>query len=52
MSKKLISIMLICIIAFGMMAALASCTGLFPTTQATTSDGVTETTEAPTGWRF
>ena len=51
MSKKIISIILICILAFGMVAMLASCTGLFPTTQATTSDGVTETTEAPTGWR-
>jgi preprotein translocase subunit YajC len=50
MSKKIISISLLCIIAVVMMLTFAGCTGLFPT-QTTTGEGVTETTEPPTGWR-
>jgi preprotein translocase subunit YajC len=58
MSKKVISIILISIIAAGLIIGLAGCTGLFPTaataaTAATTAVGgtPTATTEAPTGWR-
>lgn len=55
MSKKVISIILISIIAAGLIIGLAGCTGLFPTaaTVATTAVGGTAaaTTEAPTGWR-
>ncbi|MBM3705098.1 MAG: preprotein translocase subunit YajC [Actinobacteria bacterium] len=50
MSKKVISVILICIIAAGIIGLVAGCTALFPT--ATTQAGATTaTTEAPTGWR-
>ena len=51
MSKKIVSIILICLIAIGLVALMAGCTGLFPTAQTTAAGGVTTTTEAPTGWR-
>ena len=49
MTKRILLISLICVITVVMLFALASCTGLFPTQQ--TGEGVTETTEPPTGWR-
>lgn len=49
MSKKLVAVILVCIIAFSMVLVLSSCTGLFPTAE--TGAGATETTEPPTGWR-
>jgi preprotein translocase subunit YajC len=53
MSKKIVSIILVCIMAMGIAGVLAGCTSLFPTaTQATDASGATTaTTEAPTGWR-
>jgi len=52
MSKKVVSIILISIIAIGLIAGLAGCTGLFPTAATTAAGGATApTTEAPTGWR-
>ncbi len=51
MSKKVISIILVCIIAVGLIAVMAGCTGLFPTAETTGAGGVTTTTEPPTGWQ-
>ena len=52
MSKKVISIILISIVAIGLIAGLAGCTGLFPTAATTAAGGApAATTEAPTGWR-
>ncbi|OQA22295.1 MAG: preprotein translocase subunit YajC [Actinobacteria bacterium ADurb.Bin346] len=52
MSKKIISIILLIIIAAGLIAVMAGCTLLFPTaTSATVAGATTATTEAPTGWR-
>jgi len=52
MSKKVISIIILCIVAIGLIAALAGCSMLFPTaTSATQAGATTATTEAPTGWR-
>ena len=50
MSKKILTVSLLFVLMAVMLIGLAGCTGLFPT-QTTTSDGVTETTEPPTGWR-
>ncbi len=50
MYMKIITISLLCVLVGVMLLGLAGCTGLFPT-QTTTSGGVTETTEPPTGWR-
>jgi preprotein translocase subunit YajC len=51
MSKKTISIILICIFAIGVIAIFAGCTLLFPTASDTAAGGTTTTTEPPTGWR-
>ena len=48
MLKRILAISLLCIMVSVMLIGLAGCTGLFPTQ---TSDGVTETTEPPTGFR-
>ena len=52
MSKKMISIILTCVIAIGIIVMFAGCTALFPTASSDTAAGATTaTTEAPTGWR-
>jgi preprotein translocase subunit YajC len=52
MSKKIISVILVCIIAIGIVFAVSGCTGLFPVAGTTAAGGETvATTEAPTGWR-
>ncbi|MBN1299444.1 MAG: preprotein translocase subunit YajC [Actinobacteria bacterium] len=52
MSKRIISIILICILAIGTVALLSACTGLFPTAGTTAAgDTAAATTEPPTGWR-
>ena len=48
MSKRILTISLLCVMAAVMLVGLAGCTGLFPTQ---TSEGVTETTEPPEGFR-
>jgi preprotein translocase subunit YajC len=47
MSKRILTISLLFVMVAVMLIGLAGCTGLFPTQ---TSEGVTETTEPPTGF--
>jgi preprotein translocase YajC subunit len=52
MSKKIISVILVCIFAIGIVFAVSGCTGLFPAAGTTAAGGEpTATTEAPTGFR-
>jgi len=52
MSKKIVSVILVCIIAIGIVFAVTGCTGLFPVAGTTAAGGETvATTEAPTGWK-
>ncbi len=48
MPKRIIAIFLMLVIVATILIGLVGCTGLFPTQ---TSEGVTETTEPPTGFR-
>jgi preprotein translocase subunit YajC len=50
MSKKIIAIVVACILLIGMSAVFVGCTGLFPTA-ATVAGATTATTEAPTGFK-
>jgi len=50
MSKKTLSIVLICMAILLIAVVLAGCT-LFPTATDTAAGGTTTTTEPPTGWR-
>ena len=51
MSKKIISIIVICVLVISALILLAGCTGLFPATGTTVAGESAATTEAPTGWR-
>lgn len=53
MSKRIISVIVVCILLIGIAALAVGCTGLFSsgTTAATVAGATTATTEAPTGWR-
>jgi len=51
MSKKIIAIIAVCLLAIAMVATLAACTGLFPAAETAAEGESVATTEAPTGWR-
>jgi preprotein translocase subunit YajC len=52
MSKKIIAVIVACVLLIGISAVFVGCTGLFPTTAAATAAGATTaTTAAPTGFQ-
>jgi preprotein translocase subunit YajC len=54
MSKKIIAVLVACVLLIGVSAVFVGCTGLFPTaatTVVTVAGATTATTEAPTGFK-
>jgi len=51
MSKKIISVILVCIFAIGIVFAVSGCTALFPAAETASGGEPAATTEAPTGFR-